>query len=115
MLGVRRAGEAVILVLGQAAGQLRLEALDICHRRFDGLGNVLVFREVEQGAVTGVVGQVKTAPGHGDFVNGPFAAGALEAVKFRLDGLLMAAVVDVGEFEENQAEYRGAVFGGVEV
>jgi hypothetical protein len=27
----------------------------------------------------------------------------------------MAAVVDVGEFEEDQTEHRGAVFGGAEV
>ena len=32
-----------------------------------------------------------------------------------LYGLLVATIIDVGEFEEDQTEHRGAVFGGAEV
>jgi hypothetical protein len=89
--------------------------LDGGHGVFDGLGDVLILRQVAQVAVAGVLGEIETAPAHGDLVQGPFAPGALECGVLGLDGGLMAAVVDVGKLEEDQTEDGGAVFGRLEI
>ena len=62
-----------------------------------------------------MVGQIKAAMGHRDLMEGLFPARALEVFKFVVNPLLVAAVVDVGEFEEDQAEHRSAVFACAEV
>ena len=60
-------------------------------------------------------GEVKAALGDGDFVNRFFQPPALELVELSLDRGLVAAVVDVSEFEEDEAKDGGAIFGRLEV
>lgn len=62
-----------------------------------------------------MVRQVEAALGHGNFMQGLLAAGVLELLVFRLNRLLVTAVVDIRELEEDQAKDGGAVLGGPEV
>ncbi len=114
-LGFHRPGEPVVFILGQTARELRLEFLDGGHGRFKSLGDILILREIEKVAVAGMLRKVEATLGDGDLVERFFAAGALEFLEFRLNRLLMAAVVDVGEFEEDQAENRSAILGRAEI
>ena len=114
-LGFLGASQPVILVLGQAALQLGLVLFDGLHRLFNGLGDVLVLGQVEQVAVAGVIGQVKAALGHGDFIQRLFPARTFELLVFLENGCFIAPVIDISKLEEDQPQYRRAVFRGLEV
>ena len=65
--------------------------------------------------VAGVVGEVEAAFLDGDVGDGFLAAGVLELLVFGEDSGLVAAVVVVGETEEDDAENGDGILGGLEV
>ena len=60
-------------------------------------------------------GNVETAAGDRDLVQRLFAPSPFELLELCLYGILVTAIVDIGEFEEDQAKNRRAIFGGLEV
>ena len=104
-----------MLLLGQAAFEFGFVELDRLHRLFDRPGDILLFGEIQQIAIASVLGKVETAFCNCNLMKWLLAAGALEFLILGLNRILMAAVVDVGEFEKDQAQHRRAIFRGLEV
>ena len=109
------AGEPMVFLLGQAALEVGFVGLDRLHRLLDGEGDVLIFGQVQQVGVTGMVGQVEPALGDGDLVQGFLAPGAFDLLILGQDGRLVTPVIDVGKLEENEPHDRRAILGGLEV
>jgi len=79
------AGEPEIFVLGQNPLEFRLVFLDGLHGFLDGPGDVLVFGQLEEVIVAGMVGQIKSALFYGDIGNRLFPPSALEFGVLRKD------------------------------
>ena len=115
MLHLSRAGQACILLLGQTALELGLVFLDGLHRLLKGLADVLILRKVQKVAVTRMLGEKEATLGDGDLMKRLLATRALKLLELGLNGLLVAAVVDVGEFEEDEPHHRCAILRSFEV
>ena len=89
--------ELVVHVLRQDAFKLGRVFLNGFHCLLKRLCDVLVFRNIQQAAVAGMVGRIEATLGHGNIVNGLFPTTAFQLFELGFDGLFMPVVIDVGE------------------
>lgn len=113
--GIAGAGKSEVFVLGQDAIQLGFVFLDGFHGLFDFSGQVFLLRQAQKVVVTGMVRKIETAFLNGDVGDGFFPPGAPEFCELFGDVRLGTLVLVVGEFQEDQAEYRRGVFAGLEI
>ena len=114
-LGLGVAGEAEKIILRQHSRQFRLVVLDGFHRLLEGLGDVLARWKAQQIVVAGVIGEIEPALFDGDVRDGLFPAGALEFPEFRQNRGFVAAIVVIGEFEEDQPQHGDGILARLQV